>query len=78
MNSKCETCLFFGLCKAADLEYCEGESYVEGTDRKNRRMDYLGKRLTEADRRVEKAEKERDDIIIMMDRERRKWANFNR
>lgn len=33
MTSKeCETCLFVGMCKAANLEYCGGDCYVEGMD----------------------------------------------
>jgi hypothetical protein len=32
----------------------------------------------EADNRAKKAEKDRQDILVMMDRERRKWANMGR
>jgi hypothetical protein len=28
---QCETCLFVAMCKAANLEYCDGECYVESS-----------------------------------------------
>jgi hypothetical protein len=31
MSKQCETCVFERLCKAAFLEYCDGECYVKGS-----------------------------------------------
>lgn len=32
-TEKCGTCLFKGLCQAAQLEHCEEECYVEEVER---------------------------------------------